>query len=231
MNLNNYADQCGILEAEVGNIKTWIWPKEDTQTFGLIVADWFNSIRPFILERFKGDRSGSVIQAGGNCGVYPLLFTELFEQIYTFEPDPLNFFCLTNNCQFPNIVKFNAALADKNQLVSIKNVSPVNRGMIKIEEASSPDEDVTIVPAVTIDSFEFQNVKLMQLDLEGFEVNAISGAIQTIEKYKPIIILESGDVNSPADQKHLEQVKDKMKSINYKSLGHINRLDIAFVPE
>ena len=228
MNINNYAAKCGMLQAEVGNIKQWVWPMSDNQTFGIIVNDWFAHIRPYLLEHFKNQKAGSVIQAGGNCGVYPLLYTELFDLVYTFEPDPLSFFCLVNNCQLDNITKFNAALGDQNGLIAMKEVQSNNRGMNKIE---GTNQSGCYTPIVTIDSFEFKDVSLIQLDLEGYEVQAIKGATNTIQTYKPVIILECGDQNNPSDLKHRNEVFEMMKSIGYHNHKQLGRLDNVFLPD
>jgi hypothetical protein len=45
-------------------------------------------------------------------------------------------------------------------------------------------------PQVTIDSFNLEP-SLIFLDIEGYEGFAIQGAVNTIKKFKPIIILES----------------------------------------
>lgn len=227
MEIKHYSSQCFTLDPDIGPKIQWTWPKEDRRTFRLITYDWINSIRPFLLETFK-NKEGSVIQAGGNCGVYPYLFTEFFNHVYTFEPDPLLFYCLVNNCQESNIIKYNSALSDKNEMVLIKKPVPLNMGMNQVE-ITEDKESLQAIPSVAIDNFEFNNVKLIQLDLEGFEVNALNGAKRTIEKYKPIMILECGDLNNPADEKHINQLNEKMESLNYKILTRISRLDVVYI--
>ena len=226
MNINNFASKCHLLYKDIGDIKSWVWPIDDHQTFDLIVYDYFATIRPLLEKQFGNAKDGVVIQAGGNCGVYPLLYTEFFSSVYTFEPDPLNFYCLVNNCQFPQIIKFNAALSDKSALLSIENVVPSNRGMIKVNNIGSNK----CIQSMTIDSLELENVKFIQLDIEGFEVNALNGAEKTINKYKPLILLESGDANNPVNFQQIKNTDEKMKSFNYKSMGHINRLDVLYTP-
>ena len=46
-----------------------------------------------------------------------------------------------------------------------------------------------LIPMVTIDSLNV-NCDLIQLDVEGFEENALKGAYLTIERCKPVIIIE-----------------------------------------
>jgi FkbM family methyltransferase len=51
------------------------------------------------------------------------------------------------------------------------------------------------IDITTIDSVVNEEVSIIQLDIEGFEMKALMGGIETIRKYKPILILEnvSGD--------------------------------------
>jgi len=222
MNINNLSNQCVILNAPIHNITHWVWPKDDTDTFGIIASDWLHQIEPFLREEFP-IKDGVVIQAGGNCGMYPLLYTSFFKNVYTFEPDPLSFFCLVNNCQIPGIIKFNCGLGETHNIGTINAIVPGNCGMNQIEIFEGDVFEQTI-PVVPLDSFSFQNVKLIQFDLEGYEPKAIKGAVKTIEKHKPMIILE-------CDYKKVKEVKELMKSIGYKSYKQITRLDTVFIPE
>jgi hypothetical protein len=58
-----------------------------------------------------------------------------------------------------------------------------NWGAMQIEEAQEG------IPMVTIDSLGV-DCDLIQLDVEGFEENALKGAYQTIQRCKPVIIIE-----------------------------------------
>lgn len=45
-------------------------------------------------------------------------------------------------------------------------------------------------PVLRIDDFETDGLGLVYLDIEGFELNALMGATETIRKYRPVIALE-----------------------------------------
>jgi FkbM family methyltransferase len=45
----------------------------------------------------------------------------------------------------------------------------------------------------TLDSFNFNNVSLIKIDVEDFQDNVIAGALQTIKTNRPVIIFESSD--------------------------------------
>ena len=73
------------------------------------------------------------------------------------------------------------------------------------------------VPLTTIDSTVSGEIGIIQLDVEGFEMQALRGAIETIRKYKPILILET----VAAGDKFW---KEEILSLGYKKTGmlHVN---------
>lgn len=219
--MRNYQNKIGVMNIDVGGIKGWYVPIEDNQTFGIILKDWVQAIRPELQLRFP-EKNGTVIQAGGNFGLYPALFTEFFETVYTFEPDPMNFNCLVMNCQSHEVIKMNCALGEDNSNAKIVIKSPVNLGMNAIVET---DSYVDSIPIVKVDSFGFQNVKLIQFDLEGYELPALKGAINTIQKYKPLIMLETSEEKVP---EHYHSLVDYLKQFSYNPVKMITPIDYVF---
>jgi FkbM family methyltransferase len=138
--------------------------------------------KPAYLEYCRNFRVA--VQAGGFNGLYPKVLGQMFETVYTFEPDSLNFHCLVNNCQSENIIKFNAVLGDDHRLVTIGRGLDVNPGMFTVMD------DPGIIPQLLIDDLELPVCDLIQLDIEGREMNALIGARQTIDRYRPVVICE-----------------------------------------
>src|SRR5260221_6638127 len=46
-------------------------------------------------------------------------------------------------------------------------------------------------PALTVDSLNLNRLDLMKIDVEGLELEVLKGAVDTIQRYKPIIVAES----------------------------------------
>jgi hypothetical protein len=46
------------------------------------------------------------------------------------------------------------------------------------------------LPLLSIDSLNLPECDLIQLDVEGYELNALLGAVETIKKYKPALCIE-----------------------------------------
>lgn len=174
----------------VDGVSDWMWPTSDTGAWDGPSVEWVRTHKDGYLKYCK--KFDVVVQAGGNCGLYPMLFSQYFSRVYTFEPDPLNFHCLVNNCQRPNIFKFNAALGETNKLLHIYNGNEGNVGCHTVGD--DPDKHTTkqsFIPTLTIDQIALDTCDLIQLDCEGYEPNIILGAMETIEKFKPVVTLET----------------------------------------
>ena len=183
--MSQYSDVTYVRSGEpIDGIRDWVWIRGDGGAWGSPRADWALSHREKILTYVKDFRF--VVQAGGNLGIYPRLLSNMFQAVYTFEPDPLNFYCLSMNCQKDNIVKIQAALGKENGCVSIVRRTMQNVGMHMVAE--NPN---AFIPCLSLDSFKLPFLDLLMLDTEEYEPNIIQGAFKTIEKFKPVIFSES----------------------------------------
>ena len=162
-----------------------VWPKCDKQTFSVISYDWSQHHHK-ILNYFTPENANVVLQAGGCCGLYPFLYGQVFKKVITFEPDPLNFYCLSNNCKGNQYIKMNSALSDKSEMKKLTIHGIDNVGMHSFADGQNKID----VLAVTIDSLNLSELSLIQIDVEGHELEVIKGAVKTIKKLKPIIMLE-----------------------------------------
>jgi len=186
-----FDDKVGVRQDNIDGISHWMWPKTDTGAWDGPSVEWVRSHKDGYLKHCK--KFDVVVQAGGNCGLYPMLFSQYFSRVYTFEPDPLNFHCLVNNCQSPNIYKFNAALGERNKLVHLFNSNVGNVGTHTICEDIRYGSKLSYVPTLTIDQLSLDQCDLIQLDCEGYEPNIIVGATQTISQFRPVISLETAN--------------------------------------
>lgn len=151
---------------------------------------------------------GSVVQAGGYCGIFPRLLGEKFKMVYTFEPDASNFFCLSLNCPTFNVIKAQGILGNEHGLMSLVRQVYNNRGMnyaTKLENS--------YLPTYRIDDLGLEDCSLIQLDTEGYEYNILLGAKNTIEKFKPLISLEDSNA----------QIEDYLFRFGYKKIADVHR--------
>ncbi len=162
------------------------WPLYDTECAAVV----FNSIPD--LERAIGHcrNKRTVIQAGGNCGVWARHLADVFSQVWTWEPDETNYHCLAFNTAYrKNVFCVNAALGDRPGFITMHTPEQNNCGALQVEPTTAPGS----VPVDTLDSYgkeQLGQVDLMYLDLEGYELHAIAGAVKLIERCQPIIAVE-----------------------------------------
>ena len=114
-------------------------------------------------------------------------FINYFDTIYTFEPDPVNFYCLCNNVTAPNVYKLQACLGDTQETVKTQQLIRIDRAH-DIGGVHVNGEGFT--PTIIIDNLNLKSCDLIQLDIEGYELKALKGAVNTIKKYKPVLCIE-----------------------------------------
>lgn len=202
--MREYHSQVEVIHEQIDGVGPWLWIKGDWEGFRWPREDWENSYRDTWLKHCRN--KNVCVQAGGFQGMYPRLFSEHFKMVYTFEPDPLHYFCLVNNCQKDNIVKFQGALGDKPGLIDTVVLCEHNRGMGRVTPGSK-------IPVFTIDSLGLKECDLIQLDIEGYERVALKGAVNTIQKCKPTISCERKHDN--------EDVLDILDQYDYKLIDQI----------
>jgi len=179
-----YEELTRVREFEIDGVQNWIWPRTDTSTWDIIIDDWVSSHKEKYLRWTKG--RDVVVQAGGNCGLYPRLLSNIFGTVYTFEPDPLNFYCLVRNCQVENIVKYQAALGSHHSSIVIHRLTEENVGMHRVSENENGR-----VMQLKIDDLDLRYCDLICLDVEEYEINALLGATETLKKFKPTVVVEN----------------------------------------
>ena len=159
----------------------WLWPKGDRQTWSTVLTE-LDEIEPLV-GLCKARRTA--IQAGGNGGLWVRPLAGLFDALYTFEPDAINFRCLVHNVPEQNVVFTQACLGSRGG-----SFAEVDRWMPDNPGANRMDYGRGRVPVLAIDEFCFTDVDLIQLDVEGAELMALKGAAQTIALCKPVICVE-----------------------------------------
>jgi len=146
----------------------------------------------------KGD---IIFDVGTNIGETLLNFAKLTGEkgyVYGFEPDEENYRNVQKNISlnnFKNIHVFNNAVSDKKETVKLSVVEPHNRGMNRILEPGSDEGyQYSIIEAITLDDLVAENkierIDLVKIDIEGYEMHALKGALQMLKKFKPVLFVE-----------------------------------------
>lgn len=127
---------------------------------------------------------GVVVQAGGHVGLWPRQLAKHFTFVKTFEPCPSMFECLCLNVKaYQNVIPMMAVLGDVPNRVPF---SERRSGRSKVDP-----QGLIMVEQITIDSLNLPRCDLLYLDIEGYEMMALAGAKVTIQKFRPVVVLET----------------------------------------
>ena len=133
------------------------------------------------------------VDVGANVGLWAKPLTEKFKHVIAFEPLEQVYSCLESNVQNLNVEIHKYALGNVNDNVEMiydsentggSFVSKVGTGNIVIKR---------------MDDLDLPKFGLLKIDCERHELEVLKGAMDTILKYKPIIVCEQqADTNECA---------------------------------
>jgi FkbM family methyltransferase len=158
------------------------------------------------------------IDVGANQGVYTYYMSKFAKEVVAFEPN-VDLIAVLKKVANENVQLQAAALSNVHG-DSMMRIDPTDHGLSTIEQRN----DFHIAnPAVTpvqrhvctrtLDSFEFADVSFIKIDVEGHEEAVIQGARKTINRSKPVILVESEDQhNSGAPRR----VSDMLAELGYR---------------
>jgi FkbM family methyltransferase len=164
----------------------------------------------------------NVIHAGGNMGIYALEFAKEAKNVYVFEPTDENFSALSLNCaRTTNIFLYKAALGNSNTPIDMVNETEDKQcGAWRVKGSGS-------IPTIKIDDLGLDDVSIIHLDIEGFELYAIQGAEQTIRKCQPLLSFEVLSHNTKYNYS-ADELMNYVTSLGYQSSMRIGN-EIMFI--
>lgn len=142
------------------------------------------------------DSANTVIDIGANIGLTSLALSSLCEegQVVAIEPVPVTFRLLEKNLSllpWGNVLEVNKALGDKDGSVAMYvNESNLATAFVVSEESSGNlDIPLTTLDALVTDC-GLASVDFIKIDAEGHELDVLGGARNTLEKFRPNVLLE-----------------------------------------
>ncbi len=140
----------------------------------------------------------SVLDVGANIGYFSLLSASLVGPsglVYSWEPSPDNvkmLYASQLENGFANVHIIQAAATEATTL--LKYFRSSSNGNVAEVDGMRPQDALAVetVLGLRIDDIVPRNVKIgfMKIDVEGFEVKALAGALDTIQRNRPIIVSE-----------------------------------------
>ena len=145
------------------------------------------------------DTFDNAIDCGACYGFWTYLLQPYFKNIYAFELVNAHRICFLKNMEnfhISNYKLFPFGLGNKaincsvgNNVWAIEKFGYAAFNAHVIEDKNG-DEKIR-----TLDSFNLSNISFIKIDVEGYEINLLKGAYETIRRDKPVIFIEKTITN------------------------------------
>ena len=148
------------------------------------------------------------LDIGANIGIYSFHFKSLFKNVDAFEPLKEISYRL-EHFQSESLKVHNCALSNKRGEFKIYIPYLSGKALPSLASLEKRDGDCEVrnVKVDKIDNYDFDDVDLIKIDVEGHEEYVIEGARNVIKTNMPILIVE-------IEQRHLKkQIKEVFQSI------------------
>jgi FkbM family methyltransferase len=193
--------------------------------------------------REKIDIKGkNIIDIGANFGFHTLEFAELVEHghVFSFEPQKLVYYQLCGNVilnGFDNVTTYNTALSDEVNVLKMENLQYHSEVDINIGNAhldACYDNGYNLVNVNTLDSYNFENVSVLKIDVQGYEPRVLDGAKETILKNKPVIFIEVEEPQLSVYGMQSKDIFERLDALGYeykKTIDASHLVDYVATPK
>lgn len=217
-----------FFDLRIGGVKWSSKAYPDLLTRHLLFEGFYqlDVLEPINFYLKKGD---TFIDVGGHHGLMAITAAKKVGEtgkVFTFEPNPVA----------SEIIKYNAKINDlHNVFVVEKGLSNVqgkaafyiqkgdvtwNSTIIEdfVDESFSDGFEKINIEVTTLDNFVEENnlhPVLLKIDVEGAEFIILEGAVKTLEKISPIVLMEFNPVSAAAANSSISNYVDFFKKMNY----------------
>ena len=163
----------------------------------------------YLINNSKGNQ---IVHAGTYFGDFLPALSSAYKNVFAFEINKVNFDAALKTIELNKLDNVNLsfnALGDKMKIV---NVQTKNNGIALGGASNISANGSNQVEQVKLDDVVGGKIDIIQLDVEGYELNVLMGATKVIKKNKPIILLEDNMNNT-----HLF-----MHKLGYTNVGKVN---------
>lgn len=149
-------------------------------------------ILDFLGKKFGG--KGAFVDVGANIGLMSIYVASKFPKstVHAFEAHPLTMDIFKENIainHLSNVEPYAFALGSEEGEAMIYTDHGKNRGGASLLSPETLSEGFEI-PVRRLDSMNLEKVEVVKLDVEGYELEVLKGAEQTIRRDHPILIIE-----------------------------------------
>lgn len=126
----------------------------------------------------KNIKFNHILDIGAWVGTWTMAMNRFCGRVVAFEPDPLHYQCLVKNCP-ADVEIHQLAVGNERKMIALSEDNFTQARRV-IGDGS--------IPMVTIDSLGLEDVDLIKIDVEGYEMEVLKGAVQTLKNVEYIMI-------------------------------------------
>jgi FkbM family methyltransferase len=140
---------------------------------------------PLYLRGMKACRARRVaVDVGAHIGLFSYWMVRDFAQLVAFEPVARHRDCWRRNVPTrPDDILHACALGAHEGSVRMETVHADSTGGTHVAGAGD-------IPMRTLDSFDLPVIDLLKIDCEGYELDVLQGAADTLRRCRPVVIVE-----------------------------------------
>jgi FkbM family methyltransferase len=164
-------------------------------------------------------RRGVAIDVGANQGIWTLQLARFAKHVHAFEPNPACFRALE-----PILPRraslYPVALSGQRGKAELR-FDPGNTGIGTIEprntlalNAGIKTVETVEVETACLDDFDFRNIDLVKIDVEGHEEAVLAGAVELLARERPAIVCEIEERHNSGG---LARIRDFFAMRNYRA--------------
>lgn len=167
------------LPASETHLTEWLsHPKNQVQLNGRLAYQGRKQMAALALcQQFR-----TAVDVGAHVGFWSYNLAKKFTKVMSFEPVVLHRLCFEANVSAQNVTLFSRALGDRNAMVSM-HTAPTSSGDTWVNGPGG-------IPMDKLDDYNFNDVDFIKLDCEGYELNVLRGAEETLKRCHPAVCVE-----------------------------------------
>lgn len=191
---------------------------------------WHGDLIEYIKEVYNKKTFRCCVDAGASYGFLSVPFSFMFEKVYSFEPNPGVFECLSENVEgYPNIKVYSKALSNKESTQNLMVSSDISGAGRIGEFVEDSGKKFYQVQTITLDSLGLEDVDFIKIDVEQHELELLEGAIETLKKYRPVVLCEIHSFRDMGDYKRRRKIFEIFEGLGY-VLHDVRYHDYLFLP-
>lgn len=124
----------------------------------------------------------SAVDVGAHIGFWTYNLAHAFQFVHAFEPMHEHRLCFEQNIHLTNVKLYARALGEEQGMVSL-STNPTSSGDTWVSGTGS-------IPMERLDDYGFEDIDLIKVDCEGYELHVLRGAEATLSRCKPVVCVE-----------------------------------------